>query len=84
MHNPDFIDWGTIEYAQAWHQQEEIFNKILETKKLGQSTEALQKVILCEHPHVYTLGKSGAENNLLVNQAFLDSIQATFLKPIGV
>lgn len=80
MHNPDFIDWGTIEYAQAWHQQEEIFNKILETKKLGQSTEALQKVILCEHPHVYTLGKSGAENNLLVNQAFLDSIQATFFK----
>lgn len=80
MHNPDFIDWGTIEYAQAWHQQEEIFNKILETKKLGQSTEALQKVILCEHPHVYTLGKSGAENNLLVNQAFLDSIKATFFK----
>lgn len=80
MHDPDFIDWGTIEYAQAWHQQEEIFNKILETKKLGQSTEALQKVILCEHPHVYTLGKSGAENNLLVNQAFLDSIQATFFK----
>ncbi|HPZ04251.1 MAG TPA: lipoyl(octanoyl) transferase LipB, partial [Bacteroidales bacterium] len=80
MHNPDFIDWGTIEYAQAWHQQEEIFNKILETKKLGQSTEALQKVILCEHPHVYTLGKSGAENNLLVNQAFLDSINATFFK----
>ena len=80
MHNPDFIDWGTIEYAQAWHQQEEIFNKILETKKLGHSTEALQKVILCEHPHVYTLGKSGAENNLLVNQAFLDSINATFFK----
>ena len=80
MHNPDFIDWGTIEYAQAWHQQEEIFNNILETKKLGQSTEALQKVILCEHPHVYTLGKSGAENNLLVNQAFLDSINATFFK----
>lgn len=80
MHNPDFIDWGTIEYAQAWHQQEEIFNKILETKKLGQSTEALQKVILCEHPHVYTLGKSGAENNLLVNQAFLASINATFFK----
>lgn len=80
MHNPDFIDWGTIEYAQAWHQQEEIFNKILETKKLGQPTEALQKVILCEHPHVYTLGKSGAENNLLVNQAFLDSIKATFFK----
>ncbi len=80
MHNPDFIDWGTIEYAQAWHQQEEIFNKILETKKLGQLTEALQKVILCEHPHVYTLGKSGAENNLLVNQAFLDSINATFFK----
>lgn len=80
MHNPNFIDWGTIEYAQAWHQQEEIFNKVLETKKLGQSTEALQKVILCEHPHVYTLGKSGAENNLLVNQAFLDSIKATFFK----
>jgi len=37
-------------------------------------------VILCEHPHVYTLGKSGHENNLLINEEFLNKIQATFFK----
>ncbi|HNX21873.1 MAG TPA: lipoyl(octanoyl) transferase LipB [Bacteroidales bacterium] len=76
----EFIDWGTIPYAQAWEQQETIFNHIIETKKVGKPTHDLEKVILCEHPHVYTLGKSGHENNLLINEEFLNKIQATFFK----
>ena len=76
----EFIDWGTIPYAQAWEQQETIFNHIIETKKVGKPTYNLEKVILCEHPHVYTLGKSGHENNLLINEEFLNKIQATFFK----
>jgi lipoyl(octanoyl) transferase len=76
----EFIDWGTITYAQAWEQQETIFNHIIETKKVEKPTHDLEKVILCEHPHVYTLGKSGHENNLLINEEFLNKIQATFFK----
>lgn len=76
----EFIDWGTIPYAKAWEQQETIFNHIIETKKVEKPTHDLEKVILCEHPHVYTLGKSGHENNLLINEEFLNKIQATFFK----
>lgn len=76
----EFLDWGTIDYAQAWSQQEEIFNHIIETKKEGNPTLDLERVILCEHPHVYTLGKSGQQNNLLINDEFLNKINATFFK----
>lgn len=75
-----FLDWGTIDYAQAWSNQEEIFNHIIETKKEGKPTLDLERVILCEHPHVYTLGKSGQQNNLLINDEFLKKINATFFK----
>lgn len=75
-----FLDWGTIDYAQAWSNQEEIFNHIIETKKEGKPTLDLERVILCEHPHVYTLGKSGQQNNLLINDEFLSKINATFFK----
>ena len=36
-------------------------------------------MIFCEHPHVYTLGKSGSENNLLINETFLQKIGATYV-----
>jgi lipoyl(octanoyl) transferase len=75
-----FLDWGTIDYAQAWSNQEEIFNHIIETKKEGKPTLELERVVLCEHPHVYTLGKSGHQNNLLINDEFLSKINATFFK----
>lgn len=76
----EFIDWGVIDYAKAWANQEEIFNHIIETKKEGKPTLELERVILCEHPHVYTLGKSGQQNNLLINDEFLKKIDATFFK----
>jgi len=75
-----FVDWKMIPYAQAWDQQEEIFNHIIETKKNNNPTLELEQVILCEHPHVYTLGKSGQINNLLINEEFLNKINATFFK----
>lgn len=76
----NYIDWGIIPYAEAWDQQETIFNHIIETKKMEQATLELERVILCEHPHVYTLGKSGHVNNLLINEDFLTKINATFFK----
>lgn len=59
-------------YIEAWEFQKEIFQSVVDG---GQST-----LILLEHPHVYTLGKSGVQNNLLVNEEFLNKIEATFVK----
>ncbi|MCL2167727.1 MAG: lipoyl(octanoyl) transferase LipB [Lentimicrobiaceae bacterium] len=75
-----FIDWQTIDYIEAWNKQEELFQRIIQAKKDGKDTRNLETVFLCEHPHVYTLGKNGQFNNLLVNEEFLRKIDATFYK----
>lgn len=77
-----FEDWGLIAYPQALARQEEIFARNLQCKQhqreggagAGQLTQYL---IFCEHPHVYTIGKSGKQQNLLVSDAFLQSVGAT-------
>ena len=77
-------DLGLIDYKKCWDYQEEIFAEILAVKSAnqkGNKTNATKNyLILCEHPHVYTLGKSGDENNLLVNEEYLKSRGATFHK----
>ena len=75
-----FIDWQTIDYKIAWDNQEILFQKIIQTKKEGKDTRHLETVFLCEHPHVYTLGRNGQINNLLINEDFLRKIEATFYK----
>jgi lipoyl(octanoyl) transferase len=75
-----FTDWKTIDYQEAWNRQEILFQKIIQTKKEGKATSDLETVFFCEHPHVYTLGKNGQENNLLINEEFLRKIDATFYK----
>lgn len=80
-----FQDLGSIDYEKAWKYQEELFNKLL-ANKLSNSTgnertgPSAGYLLLCEHPHVYTLGKSGTENNLLINPAFLKKIDAGFYR----
>jgi len=74
----NFKDLGTIEYGDALQIQKELFYKKIKNKTLG--VENSNDILICEHPHVYTLGKSGNENNLLVNDAFLKKINATFFK----
>ena len=69
-------DLGVKDYKQAWDYQLSLFNEKIERKKIGSSTKQHQ-LLLTEHPHVYTLGKSADKNNLLVNEGFLDSIGAT-------
>ncbi|MDR1544271.1 MAG: lipoyl(octanoyl) transferase LipB [Prevotellaceae bacterium] len=59
------IDWKTIEYSEAWQRQEEIFNRTIALKQQGQKTE--NYLIFCEHPHVFTIGKSGNEQNMLLD-----------------
>ena len=73
-----YIDWGLTEYNDAWNRQEELFNAIIEKKLQNQSTD--NYLIFCEHPHVYTLGKSGDEHNMLLNYIQLQAKDATFVK----
>jgi lipoyl(octanoyl) transferase len=79
-----FQDLGLIDYKEAWDYQEKRFNEILDVKKNNRKENrqdpTLSYLLFCEHPHVYTLGKSGDENNLLVNEDYLKSRGATFYK----
>jgi len=73
-----YHDWGLTEYNEAWTKQEALFNATIEKKTLGLITE--NYLIFCEHPHVYTLGKSGDEHNLLLNYIQLQAKDAVFVK----
>jgi lipoyl(octanoyl) transferase len=79
-----FQDLGLIDYKEAWDYQEKRFNEILDVKKNNRKENrqdpTLSYLLFCEHPHVYTLGKSGDEKNLLVNEDYLKSRGATFYK----
>ena len=79
-----FKHLGLIDYKQCWDFQEELFAEILAVKssnrKQNKTISTKNYLIFCEHPHVYTLGKSGDEKNLLVNEDYLKSRGATFHK----
>lgn len=84
MKTAHFHDIGLIEYRKAWDFQESLFNKILDIKSKnrteGKNLKTESHLIFCEHPHVYTLGNSGNQNNLLVNEAYLKARGASFYK----
>jgi lipoyl(octanoyl) transferase len=71
------VDWGLVEYNQAWKEQESIFAETISRKI--QELETENYLIFCEHPHVYTLGKSGDEQNLLLNYIQLQANNAQFV-----
>ncbi len=75
-----FRDLGTAEYKQVWDLQEGLFSAMIEEKQKCGAVTSDSHLLFVEHPHVYTLGKSGHENNLLINDAFLKSIDATYFK----
>ena len=54
--------WGTIDYQQAWDRQTVLFDEIINQKIANQATTSC--LVFCEHPHVYTLGKSGHSENM--------------------
>jgi lipoyl(octanoyl) transferase len=82
--NTQFIDLGLIDYQQAWDYQTDLFNQNLEIKKQNRDLPSNEQritnnhLIFCEHPHVYTLGKSGDEKNLLIKKEDLHTIQASY------
>jgi lipoyl(octanoyl) transferase len=80
-----FTDWGLLDYEQAWAKQEELFSSTvaLKTKNRNQPDEQIpttNHLIFVEHPHVYTLGKSGKPENLLLSENGLKEKQATYYK----
>jgi len=77
MQKIEFIDLGVKDYKETWDYQEQLFSKLqvapLESDLAGH-------LIFVEHPHVFTLGKSGDQGNLLINEQLLSAKGATFYK----
>lgn len=69
------VDWGMVPYSDSWNRQTEWFDALVDAKLNGKPYE--NRIILCEHPHVYTLGRSGKENNMLLGEQQLQTIGAT-------
>lgn len=76
--NIHFADWGLIEYNDAWNAQEKLFSTAIQHKINQEQTE--NHLVFCEHQHVYTLGKSGDEHNLLLNYIQLQAKNAQFVQ----
>lgn len=72
----EVVDVGTMAFGECWELQQRLFEEAIGEKKAGRTPR--QKIILVEHPPVYTLGKSGKESNLLITEAYLRSIGAEF------
>ena len=81
-----FRDLGLIDYAAAWELQEQLFQEVIARKLhnrsavAGDQQEQFHHLLFCEHPHVYTLGRTGEEKNLLVQEDQLPEIGASFYK----
>jgi len=71
-----FQDLGTGEYKRVWDYQEGLFSALI--SQAGRENADAGTLLFVEHPHVYTLGKSGNTSNLLVNEDFLRSRGAQF------
>lgn len=85
MQKIHFQDLGLIDYQEAWDYQEVLFKKSIDAKienrKANKTiTDTINHLLFCEHPHVYTLGKSGNESHLLLSEALLKQKGATYYK----
>jgi lipoyl(octanoyl) transferase len=79
-----FHDWGLLDYQQAWERQEQVFANTVQVKTQNRNNNTVFDVnnylIFVEHPHVYTLGKSGKPENLLLDKTGLADKKATYYK----
>ncbi|HCS21237.1 MAG TPA: lipoyl(octanoyl) transferase [Bacteroidetes bacterium] len=89
MRHVSFEDLGTMPYQEAWDYQETLFGKNVAVKLAARKAEVegnamplaetQDYLLFVEHPHVYTLGKSGHLDNLLADEQRLEDIDATFV-----
>jgi lipoyl(octanoyl) transferase len=81
-----FEDLGLIDYQQAWDYQTQLFDEIVAQKVANRDLPESEQVptknylLFCEHPHVYTLGKSGSQEHLLLDDDGLKTNDASFYK----
>lgn len=84
MREVTYVELGLKDYKETWDLQESLFAATIAQKialRNGETEEPTKNYVLfCEHPHVYTLGKSGDENHLLLDNQNLKSVGATFHK----
>lgn len=84
--NVEFRDLGSIDYQEAWTYQEDLLKSSVQLKMENRKNEGAAPqlvpnyLLFCEHPHVFTLGKSGDFANLLLNETQLAEKSATFYK----
>ena len=73
-----------MDYKEAWDYQQNLFDEIVEIKKQNRKNNTDLKTpnyfLFVEHPHVYTLGKSGDQSNLLIDKSQLKNKKASFYK----
>jgi len=70
----EVVDCGPIEYDEALDLQQKFFNSLTQAKTDGSMRPG--KLIFCEHPHVYTIGRSGDHANMLISEETLERIGA--------
>lgn len=86
MPDVHFQDLGLMPYKDAWDYQQSIFDAIVNQKHANAKLPAQEQVktqnhlLFCSHPHVYTLGKSGSVDNLLLNETQLNEQHIEFFK----
>ena len=86
-----FKDWGLIDYKEAWEKQEALFAETVNLKIDIRNRQAViagdeseedistpNYLVFCEHPHVYTLGKSGKPEHLLLDENGLKEKHAAY------
>ncbi|MEI8135720.1 MAG: lipoyl(octanoyl) transferase LipB [Bacteroidota bacterium] len=81
-----FQDLGLMDYKACWDYQEKLFNETVQQKISNRDLPTEKQIptknylLFVEHPHVYTLGKSGNEKNLLLNEKQLLDKNANYYK----
>lgn len=81
-----FQDLGIIDYKKAWDYQEKLFAEVIDIKLRNRSSSLKNQeltpnyLLFCQHPHVYTLGKSGDSKNLLLNEKQLEKEKISYYK----
>lgn len=81
-----FQDLGLMDYKACWDYQESLFNETISQKIANRNLDSEAQIetknhlLFVEHPHVYTLGKSGDQSHLLINENQLEEKKATYYK----
>lgn len=80
----EVLNWGLIDYKIAWDKQTQLFQSVIDQKVANRSlpnpSPTNNYLVFCEHPPVYTLGKSGKIEHLLVNERSLQNQNVQFFR----